>query len=145
MEKKYQDNSDYDSDYDYDVEERQEKEKEENDAREKKYEFKTNIDCGLSNVYIKPDNTFQWKPPEKSGLENCNYIIQLYYNIHNNYKKSFSLDYLAIIKDDMKNYRKLNKFQLDYIKELNDADKNDIIDIYFTCMNSLIDNVCNEK
>jgi len=117
----------------------------EEEKEETKYDFKTNIDCGLPNVYNKIDDTFQWKPPEKYGLDNCDYIINPYYNIHNNTKKAFSIDYLEIIKDDIKNYRKLNKFQLDYIKELKDADKNNILDIYCNCMNSLIDNISNEK
>jgi hypothetical protein len=139
-------------DYNDDDEEAEEREEKEEKEQEEKYDFKTNIECGLpETVYTRDDPTFQWIPPEKSGLDYCNYIIPPYYNIHKNYNKSFSLDYVSIIKDDIKNYRKLNPFQLEYMKGLDNKYKDELLDTYYICMNSIIDNVimeeeeCNKK
>ena len=141
------DNTEEDEEDEEEREEEYEEEDEDEEEEKEKYDFKTNIDCGLpeSTVYTCDDTTVQWTPPEKSGLDNCNYIIPPYYNIHNNYTKSFSLDYVAIIKDDIKNYRKLNLFQLEYMKTLEDKYKDDLLDTYYICMNYIIDNFMMEE
>ena len=74
--------------------------------------------------------------PSKHGLSNSEPIIPSYY-----FKKMRGLffdkemeilytdiNYLTIIKDDIRNFRKLNKYQIDYIKHSGHVIKNEIID-----------------
>jgi len=89
-----------------------------------------------------------YKPPSKYGLSNSDPIIPSYYiqkfksilfdkEIEHEYIK---IDYLTIIKDDIRNCRKLNIYQIDYIKNYcNNETKNDIIDELLNANNSLID------
>jgi hypothetical protein len=49
-------------------------------------------------------------------LENSDVIIPSYYEIHKHPSKIFNLDYFEIIKDDIRNYRELNKYQMEYIR-----------------------------
>ena len=57
---------------------------------------------------------FTWKPPEQHGLSNSQEIIPCYYKSD---KKILNIDYLLMIHDDIRNYRPLNQYQLDYIKK----------------------------
>jgi len=78
----------------------------------------------------------EWIPPSKSGLNNSEQIIPTYYlkktglvNEEGEEIKYINIDYLSIIKDDIRNLRKLNKYQIDYIKNNVDAEtKNEIMD-----------------
>jgi hypothetical protein len=90
--------------------------------------------------------TEYWKPPTKPGLSNSEPIIPTYYIkkmeiIYNNQKfeaKYIDIDYLSIIKDDIRNMRKLNKYQLSYIKyDLSDEYKNEIIELMNTCIENI--------
>jgi hypothetical protein len=78
----------------------------------------------------------KFEPPTKHGLSNSEPIIPSYY-----FKKMRGLlfnkemeilytdiNYLTIIKDDIRNFRKLNKYQIDYIKHSDHVIKNEIID-----------------
>jgi len=92
-----------------------------------------------SDVIIKEKNSY--KPPSRHGLCNSDPIIPSYY-----FKKLQGLevlytdiDYLTIIKDDIRNYRKLNKYQIDYIKHTNNTIKNEIIDEFIKVTNTAID------
>jgi len=90
--------------------------------------------------------TEYWKPPTKPGLSNSEPIIPTYYIkkmeiIDNNQKfeaKYIDIDYLSIIKDDIRNMRKLNKYQLSFIKyDLSDEYKNEIIELMNTCIENI--------
>ena len=39
-----------------------------------------------------------------------------------------------MIKDDIRNYRPLNEYQLEYIKKLDDETKNELIHIFNKCV-----------
>jgi len=67
-------------------------------------------ELGINEIHF--DNSFDWVPPKQSGLDNCNTIIPKYYHLHKNPQKIFSIDYLDMIKDDIRNFRNLNKYQL---------------------------------
>jgi Fe-S cluster assembly iron-binding protein IscA len=62
-----------------------------------------------------------WKPPKTHGLTNSFIIIPQYYNKSG--EKILSVDYYNMIIDDIRNFRKLNDYQLDYIKELDNESK----------------------
>ena len=79
----------------------------------------------------------EWVPPKEHGLVNADIIIPSYYNIHKNPNKIFDLDFLNIIKDDIRNFRKLNKYQLEYIKRLPDEDKYELILLFDHCFDSI--------
>jgi hypothetical protein len=98
-----------------------------------------------SDVIIKEENNY--KPPSRYGLCNSEPIIPSYY-----FKKLkgilfdkeleiiyTDIDYLTIIKDDIRNYRKLNNYQIDYIKHTNNSIKNEIIDEFIKVTNAAID------
>jgi hypothetical protein len=126
-------NTDYDTDID-------------DDGNEETYIIKANVckrlskELGLNNINIYNENeNFNWIPPKKHGLSNSNHIIPSYYHIDKNIKKAFNIDYFFIIKDDIRNYRSLNKHQLEYIKKLSHKDKNEIFDIFNDCIISLND------
>ena len=86
------------------------------------------------------NKNFNWCPPKTHGLNNSNYIIPTYYNYHKNLDKIlYNLDYFEIIKDDIRNFRKLNIYQLKYIQEqLGHHYKNELLTIYDDCVNALI-------
>jgi len=68
-----------------------------------------------------------WIPPDKSGLGNSEPIIQKYFiDKLNNITQ---INYIVIIKDDIRNMRSLNEEQLKYITTLN---KNQLCDIVNT-------------
>ena len=90
--------------------------------------FDTNIDT-INNIYI------DWTPPNINGLDNSDIIIPQYN--FNNSKSILAIDYFDIIIDNIRNLRKLNKYQLEYIKTLNDDSKH----ILFLEFNKLFDNI----
>jgi hypothetical protein len=61
--------------------------------------------------------------------------------IYNNEKfeaQYIDIDYLSVIKDDIRNMRKLNKYQLSFIKyELDNEAKNEIIELMNTCIENI--------
>ena len=58
-------------------------------------------------------------------------------------KKILDIDFYAIIKDDIRNCRVLNKYQLEYIKKLNDESKYELIEIFNQCV-KLFNDMFNE-
>ena len=50
-----------------------------------------------------------------------------------------SIDYLTIILDDIRNYRKLNKLKISYISKLSPENKQTIIETYNECMTMVED------
>ena len=107
------------------------------------YIITTNVNRNLSKELklgiddIKLDERFSWEPPKEHGLCNSNFIIPKYYHLHKNPHKIFSIDYYEIIKDDIRNFRQLNKYQLEYIKELSHEDKNELLELYNNCIISI--------
>jgi hypothetical protein len=69
-----------------------------------------------------------WKPPEKPGLDNSEGISYSY--CLKNYMGMAEIDFFKKIKHDIRNYQKLSDRQLDYIKDLNNHDKFELIEIY---------------
>lgn len=118
----------------------------EDETDDDKYEFKTNVNKPLAKIlkipaFIPDDDTLSdWKPPEEHGLNNNQYIIPVYY--HNSRTNSITMDYYEMIKDDIRNMRTLNKHQLEYIKTLYDDKKNELFDIFNSCIVT-INNVLN--
>jgi hypothetical protein len=74
----------------------------------------------LNNNDLKLNKEFYWTPPKEHGLLNSDYIIKPYYQLHKNPHKILDINYYNIIKDDIRNFRTLNKYQLEYIKNLSD-------------------------
>ena len=102
---------------------------------------KLSKEFGLDEVTF--DKPINWDIPSEPGLINSNKIIPDYYKIHNNKTKMFNVDYYEIIKDNIRNYRPLNNYQLEYIKKLSHEHKNELIDIFNDCIISftyLLDN-----
>lgn len=93
-------------------------------------------------------NKSKYIPPPEHGLSNSEQIIPNYYLktvsfIENGVEKEtkyLNIGYLNIIKDDIKNMRKLKEEQLLYIKNnLTIEEKDEIFLIMNECFNCLID------
>ena len=112
-------------------------------STDENYLFKTKTCKRLSKILdisdIVYDDTGEYNQPKEYGLSNCNIIIPSYYKIHENPSKITDIDYFEIIKDDIRNCRALNKYQLDYIKQLKDEYKNELFDIFNNCIKVLND------
>ncbi len=69
------------------------------------------------------NNTTQtdWEPPKHHGLNNSFIIIPNYYMKTG--EKILKVDYYEMIIDDIRNFRKLNDHQLNFIKNLDDDSK----------------------
>jgi len=100
----------------------------------------------LSEQKIFPDE--EWQIPSQSGLRNSEPILPSYYlqkivgllDEDGKPVKYINIDYLTIIKDDIRNFRKLNKYQIRYITtHLDDTAKNEIIDEFIKISNLYID------
>jgi len=111
------------------------------DKNDDDYIITTNVNKKISDELklnsFNFNDKFSWKSPNEYGLSNSNAIIPNYYNIHKNPQKIFTIDYLEIIKDDIKNFRTLNKYQLEYIKSLPHEHKNELFDIFNECIDSV--------
>ena len=90
----------------------------------------------------------EWRPPSKSGLRNSEPILPSYYlqkieglvDEEGKPIKYMNVDYVNIIKDDIRNFRKLNEHQILYIKKhVDDKIKNEIIDELIKLTNASID------
>jgi hypothetical protein len=74
--------------------------------------------------------------PEIYGLQNSFEIIPKYYQKKN--KSYISIDFYEIIKDDIRNMRKLNEYQIKYISKLDHDDKMEIINLLNNSLDSVI-------
>lgn len=108
-----------------------------------KYIIKTNICKRLSKELQLPEIIYDdigvYESPLEHGLSNSNVIIPSYYQLHKHPSKIFNIDYYEIIKDDIRNLRHLNEYQIKYIKELSHEYKNELFDIYNECIKSFND------
>lgn len=94
------------------------------------------------NITTNPNKIIpiDWKPPEEPGLKNSFSIIPEYYQRDNN--KILDIDYLTIILDDIRNLRKLNEYQLEFIKNLDNENKHKII-LEFNKLFDVINSILN--
>lgn len=90
---------------------------------------------GLNENYY--EEKIDYEPPKIYGLINSEPIISPNYNLHKDPLKIFDIDYFNIIKDDIRNCKSLNKYQLDYIKQLSHEKKNELFDIFNICIDIL--------
>lgn len=116
-------------------------EKQNTDEDDENYNFTTPVSRRLSQILNIPefpyDETFSWEPPSTPGLQNCNIIIEPYYHLHKSPHKITSIDYLQIIKDDIRNFRQLNKYKMDYIQGISDKEKNELLILFNECIASI--------
>lgn len=86
------------------------------------------------------DEMIEYKSPhEKYGLENSDVIIPSYYQLHKLPSKFLDLDFYEIIKDDIRNCRKLNAYQITYIKNLKEDYKNELIELLNQSLGCLVE------
>ena len=103
------------------------------------YVIKANL-CGALSRELKLDEIVYdeigtYEPPSESGLSNSNVIIPAYFHIDKNPLKILDVDYYDIIKDDIRNYRVLNSYQLEYVRNLTSHElKNELIEIFNECI-----------
>uniref|UniRef100_A0A6C0H1E6 Uncharacterized protein n=1 Tax=viral metagenome TaxID=1070528 RepID=A0A6C0H1E6_9ZZZZ len=76
------------------------------------------------NSDINKNITTDWKPPKRHRLDNLFIIIPEYYMKSG--EKILKIDYEMIL-DDIRNCKKLNEYQLNFIKDLDDEHKQKIL------------------
>lgn len=81
-----------------------------------------------------------WKPPKTHGLNNSFIIIPQYYRKSG--EKILKIDYYQMIIDDIRNCRKLNEHQLNFIKDLDNDSKQKIF-IEFNKLFDVIESLLN--
>lgn len=94
-------------------------------------------ELGLSENNYDEKNSFDYEPPKEHGLSNCNFIIPAYYHISKHPSKILNIDYYEIIKDDIRNFRILNSYQMEYIKNLSHEQKNELFDLFNSCLDTI--------
>jgi|LakMenE18May11ns_1017448.scaffolds.fasta_scaffold9953960_6 hypothetical protein len=80
------------------------------------------FDKNNKNIY---DNQIDWEPPKINGLNNSTAIIPDYQKRKD--QTILTVDYYDMIIEDIRNFRKLNEYQLSFIKKLDDESKQKII------------------
>jgi len=117
------------------------------DNKKEDYIMNANVCRKLTKILnideMKHTEKNNYEQPTKSGLSNCNVIIPPYYQLHKHPSKLLDIDYYEMIKDDIKNFRILNEYQLKYIKELSSEYKDELFEIYNKCtilFNDIINN-----
>jgi hypothetical protein len=100
--------------------------------------IKFNIDNNKQNDIF--DIVDDWsKPPEKYGLENSDRIFGQYYLTNKNLNgKIFHIDFLYTIMDDIRNFRKLSKYQLSFIRNVDPETKSVIINEFNNALEVLV-------
>lgn len=103
--------------------------------------FYTNLNESLKKElglnYENNDNeeNNKWVPPTEYGLNNSKRIITEHYVCKD---KNFNeIDMFNELKKDIRNFRPLEKIQLDYIKTLNNEQILELINIYNECLISV--------
>jgi hypothetical protein len=106
-----------------------------------KYVIKANVCTILSKQLKLPKIHYEYmgeyEPPKTHGLSNANVIIPKYYNIHLDPTKIININYYDIIRDDIRNCRVLNEYQLQYIKNLPSESKDELFTIFNDCLKFL--------
>ena len=108
-------------------------------SEDENYIIKAKVCKRLSKEFgleeINCNGTIMIDPPTKHGLSNSFSIIPSYYQLHNHPSKIFHVDFFEIIKDDIRNCRSLNNYQMEYIKEIKDEYKYELIKLFNECLN----------
>jgi len=89
----------------------------------------------LMGMIVEEQKNIDWTPPAKSGLDNSKEIVSSMHFKPIRVEKSQSrgdndVDHFTIIKRDILDYKTLSKEQLEYIQNLNNEDKFELIQIY---------------
>jgi hypothetical protein len=69
--------------------------------------------------------------------QNADAIIPSYYQLHKDPTKLFTINFFEIIKDDIRNLRHLNSYQMKYIKNLSHDHKYELIQLFNECINTV--------
>ena len=73
----------------------------------------------------------EYMPPDTPGLQNSDRIFADYYFTGKDLRgRIFEIDFLYTIHDDIRNLRKLSKYQMEYIKGLDAEEKQVIIELF---------------
>ena len=107
-------------------------------SNDENYIITTKVCKRLSKEFDLPEivfgETISYDAPIENGLSNSDIIIPSYYKLHKHPSKILNIDFYEIIKDDIRNCRILNKHQLEYIKEIQDEYKYELIEIFNDCV-----------
>jgi hypothetical protein len=107
-------------------------------SSDEEYIIKANICKRIAKELNLPEINYdvsgEYIPPKKSGLSNSNVIIPAYYQLHKHPSRILDIDFFEMIKDDIRNCRVLNEYQLDYIKGLSHESKDELVNIFNNCV-----------
>ena len=92
---------------------------------------------------VSSDSKIDWEAPKLHGLSNSDAIIPQYYFkeslIQKNSNNLIDIKYLTVVRDDIRNYRKLSEHQVDYICNLDVDNKNELIKLLIEVNGGLIE------
>ena len=92
---------------------------------------------------VSSDSKIDWEAPKLHGLSNSDAIIPHYYFKESLIKKNpnnlIDIKYLTVVRDDIRNYRKLSDNQVDYICNLDVDNKNELIKLLIEVNGGLIE------
>ena len=94
------------------------------------------LDIPLSDEENENDQSvIAWSPPKIYGLSNSRRIIHPHFIKHNGILSK--IDYIDVIKDNIRNMRPLTKYELEYIKTLSRYELLELFEI-IECVNQQI-------
>lgn len=114
----------------------------ESESDTENYKIQANMCKRLSREFGIEEIEFndELKPvPEKYGLENSDVIIPSYYKLHKHPSKILNFDFYEVIKDDIRNGRKLTSYQIEYIKNLKENYKDELIVLFNECLGTFME------
>ena len=128
--------SDSDSDLEYDSDNTDTQSVDTNEDIDK-YMYKKNMNISLKKLFGPLDNNeinklnldLDWKPPLFHGLKNSEPILPNYYYINKNNPLK-KIEYIKFIKETINDLKILNKYQLEYIKNLPAPEMFEIINTF---------------
>ena len=72
----------------------------------------------IDYIYPKIYKITRMKRRKIHGLSNSDIIIPFYYQLHKHLSKILSIDYFTMIKENIRNFIPLNKYQLAYYQNI---------------------------
>ena len=99
-------------------------------------------DLDIDTHYTANKHASEWHPPSTHGLTNSSRVFGDYYLTGKDLVgKLFDVDFYFTIVDDIRNLRKLSPYQQTFIRSLPDEKKQELLEEYRACVESIIDNI----
>ena len=100
----------------------------------------------MDTHYVADKDVSDWHPPTTHGLNNSSRVFPEYYLTGKVLAGNLlEIDFYFTIVDDIRNLRKLSPYQQTFIRSLPDEKKQELLEEYRACVESIIDNILSEE